>query len=112
MLRPEGITVTLWNKEQIGTDPLGMPLYEETPVEIENVLVAPSSSDEVLDSTNMYGKKAVYTLAIPKTDNHDWTDKKVSFFGQDWKTFGIPLRGIDKLIPGAWNMKVTVERYE
>lgn len=112
MLKPEGITVILWGKTQTGTDPLGAPIYEEVPEEVEDVLVAPSSSQEILDSTNLYGKKAVYTLGIPKGDTHNWQDKKISFFGSDWKSFGIPLQGEEKLIPGKWNKKVTVERYE
>ena len=107
-----GITVTLWNKTQTGTDPLGAPIYEETPEQVEDVLVAPASSQEILDNTNLYGKKAIYTLAIPKGDAHDWEDKKVSFFGQDWHVFGIPLEGIVENIPLRWNKKVTVERYE
>ena len=107
-----GITVTLYDKTQTGTDPLGAPIYEETPIQIEDVLVAPTSSQEILDATNLYGKKAVYTLAIPKGDTHEWENRKVSFFGQDWKTFGIPLEGIECDIPLRWNKKVTVEKYE
>lgn len=51
-------------------------------------------------------------MAIPKGDEHDWKDKRVSFFGEDWHTFGIPLIGIECDIPLDWNMKVMVERYE
>ena len=107
-----GITVTLYDKIQTGTDPLGAPIYEETPEQVEDVLVAPASSQEILDATNLYGKKAVYTLAIPKGDAHEWENRKVSFFGEDWRTFGIPLEGIECDIPLRWNKKVTVERYE
>ena len=107
-----GITVTLYDKIQTGTDPLGAPIYEETPIQVEDVLVAPASSQEILDATNLYGKKAVYTLAIPKGDAHEWENRKVSFFGKDWETFGIPLEGIVENIPLRWNKKVTVERYE
>ena len=60
---------------------------------------------------NLTGKKAVYTLAIPKGDTHDWEDKEVKFFGKRWRTFGIPLEGIEQLIPLDWNKKVMVERY-
>lgn len=107
----KGIPVILYTEKAVGKDSLNNTIYEPTPETIENVLVAPSSSQEIVDSTNLYGKKAVYTLAIPKGDEHDWRDKTVEFFGSKWKTFGEPLMGIDEMIPLAWNKKVTVERY-
>lgn len=110
--RIKGITVTLWEPTEIGTDPFGDPTYELTPVTVDNVVVSPTTSQEILDTINLYGKSADYTLAIPKGDTHDWEDKKVSFFGQDWRVFGIPLEGIEENIPLDWNKKVTVERYE
>lgn len=112
MSKIKGITVKLYTQTATGTDPFGAPIYTETPVDVDNVLVAPTSSTEVLDTVNLYGKKAVYTLGIPKGDTHDWQDRKVTIWGQDYHSFGIPLKGIDALVPTAWNMKVTVERYE
>lgn len=108
----KGIPVTLYVEKAVGKDSLNNTIYEKTPEIVENVLVAPSSSQEILDATNLYGKKAIYTLAIPKEDNHDWRDKTVEFFGTKWKTFGEPLEGIESLIPLSWNKKVTVARYE
>lgn len=106
------ITVTLYEKTAIGEDAFHKTIWGETPVNVSGVLFAPSSAQEILDSTNLYGKKAVYTLAIPKGDTHTWEDCKVRFLDQDWHVFGIPLEGIDENIPLAWNKKVTVERYE
>lgn len=108
----KGITITLYENVKTGEDGFGKPIYEETPVEVENVLVAPTNSQEILDAINLYGKKAVYTMAIPKGDTHDWQDKHVSFFGKDFRVFGIPLEGIECDIPLDWNKKVTVEVYE
>lgn len=107
-----GITVTLYEVVQTGEDAFNQAIYKETPVEVDNVLVTPSSASEILDTVNLYGKKAVYTLAIPKGDTHDWEDRRVDFFGKSWRVFGIPSEGIDDLIPLDWNKKVTVERYE
>lgn len=107
-----GITVTLYDKTQVGTDILNKPIYTETAVRVDNVLVAPATHEENLDTIDLYDRGAVYTLAIPKGDTHDWTDKRVSFFGEDWHTFGIPLEGIECDIPLDWNKKVMVERYE
>lgn len=109
--RIRGITVTLYTQTLTGYDAFNRPEYSETAVQVDNVLVSPTSSTEVLDTLNLTGKKAVYTLAIPKGDSHDWKDKKVEFFGETWKTFGEPLQGIEAMIPLDWNMKVQVERY-
>lgn len=107
----KGITVLLYEKTQTGVDGFNEPIYEEVPISVENVLVAPAASDDIVSNTDLTGKKAVYTLGIPKGDTHDWEDKKVEFFGEKFMTFGFPTKGIDELIPGDWNMKVMVERY-
>ena len=107
-----GITVILYEKTKTGTDPAGAPIYTETAVEIDNVLVSPTTSEDMISETNLYGKHSIYTLAIPKGDAHDWKNKKVEFFGQTFKTFDDPIKGIDHLIPLEWNTKVKVERYE
>ena len=60
---------------------------------------------------NLHGKRAVYTLAIPKGDSNTWEDTTVEFWGSKWKTIGIPLEGIEENIPLNWNKKVLVERY-
>lgn len=108
----KGITVTLYNKTVQSYDDFGAPIYTEVPVQVDNVLVTPASSQEIIDSINLYGKKAVYTMAIPKGDTHEWEDKHVSFLGKDYRVFGIPLVGIECDIPLDWNKKVMVEIYE
>lgn len=108
----KGITVTLLEKKQTGTDPFNRPIYEEIEEPVENVLVAPASENEILDVLNLTGRKAIYTLGIPKGDTHDWIDKRVKFFGVVWHTIGMPVQGIDEMIPLLWNRKVQVERYE
>lgn len=98
-------------KRKVGEDEFKRPIYESTEETVKNVLVAPASADDIATSQDLTGKKAVYTLGIPKGDTHDWEDIVVKFFGQEWKTFGIPLEGIEENIPLAWNKKVMVERY-
>ena len=117
----KGITVTLYEKVQSGqsgtsgtpaTDDFNRPIYTERAVSVSNVLVVPASTSETLDTVNLTGRKAVYTLGIPKGDAHNWKDSKVEFFGETFRTFGEPLKGIDDLIPLGWNTKIQVERYE
>ena len=107
----KGIPIIIKKKVQIGTDGFNHPIYNYVDETVENVLVAPSSSDDVVSAQDLYGKRAVYTLAIPKRDNHNWNDTIVEFFGKQWKTFGFPLDGIEENIPLDWNKKVMVERY-
>ena len=107
----EGMTIVLYEKKKIGEDEFHHPIYEEIPVEVENVLVVPASSTDVVEGLNLYGKKAVYTIAIPKGDEHKWEDVIVEFFGERWRTFGFPLEGIEEMIPLSWNKQVKVERY-
>lgn len=108
-----GITVTLYDRTETGKDALNKPIYTETAVQVDNVLVVPSASMEVLEPTNLDGRRGDYTMAIPKGDTNDWSaGKKVSFFGQDWRIIEMPEEGIEWLIPLSWNKKVRVERYE
>lgn len=106
-----GITVKLYEKTQVNNDEFNRPVYEEAAVDVDNVLVAPASAQEVLDTLNLTGKKAVYNLGIPKGDTHDWEDKRVEFFGASWHTIGFVQEGIEANIPTKWHKKVQVERY-
>ena len=108
----KGITVTLVSKIETGKDPFGEPVFTESEIEVDNVLISPTTSDDIVNQLTISGKKAVYTLAIPKGDTNTWEDQEVRFFGERWRVFGIPMQGIDHLIPLAWNKKVTVERYD
>lgn len=112
MSRIKGIPVILIDRQQIETDPFGTPIYGDVEIEVDNVLVSPTSSDDIVNQLELTGKKAVYTLAIPKSDTNSWENKEVRFFGDRWRVFGIPLQGIEALIPLDWNKKVMVERYE
>lgn len=107
----KGITVTLIEKVESEKDPFGSPLFTEKEIEVENVLVSPTSTDDVINQLSLTGKKVAYTLAIPKGDAHNWVNTQVKFFGETWQTVGYPIEGIEELIPLDWNKKVMVERY-
>jgi len=107
----KGIPVILYDKIETGKDAFNQPVYEYKEIMVNNVLVSPSTTDDIVTSTDLVGKKAIYTLAIPKDDNHLWENKKINFFGTDWLVFGFTIQGIDENIPLGWNKKVMVERY-
>ena len=112
MGRIKGITITLIETVEKGRDDFGHPIFEEVETFVDNVLISPSSTEDITSQMNLTGRKAEYTRAIPTGDLHDWEDKEVLFFGKRWKTFGIPLEGIEEMLPLVWNKKVMVERYE
>ena len=109
-----GITVVLYERVQTGTDEFNRPVYAETQVPVENVLVTPAreTGEEHLDTTDLVSREAEYTLAIPKGDTHEWEGSRVSFFGETFRVIGKPTQGIEALIPLKWNKKVRVERIE
>ena len=111
-----GVTVTLYEKTKTGVDDFGNPLYEEIPVDVDNVLVGEPSTDDITTSTAMYGKTISCVLGIPKGDTHNWMDSKVKWtdaYGQTFtlRTFGFPITGIEANIPLHWNKKVRCEAY-
>lgn len=107
-----GIPITLIDKQVVSKDPFGNSVKKDVEITIDNVIVAPATTEDITNQMSLTGKKISYTIGIPKRDNNDWEDKEVRFFGKRWKTVGIPLEGIEDLIPLEWNKKVMVERYE
>ena len=107
----KGITVTLYQKTQTGTDSFNRPIYTETPVCVPNVLFAPSSTDDVVNQTNVTGKKEMYLLGLPKGDTHDWVNVRVKIGNDIFKTVGFPEEGIEALVPTEWHRKVKLERF-
>ena len=114
MPKPSGITVILYERAETGRDAFNAPIYEETPVAVENVLVAPEKDggEPIFDETDFKSRKAVYTLGLPKGDAHAWENCRVSFFGKNFRVIGMPTEGIEELIPLSWNRKITVEVIE
>ena len=109
----KGITVKLIPRLQTGTDSIGNPIWSDgDPISVDNVLVAPLSSQELLETVNLYGKKGTYKIAIPKGDTNVWEDQIVEFFGHRWHVFTVPQKGIESMIPLEWNDTYEVGRYE
>ena len=110
--RIKGIPVTLYEKTLTGYDAATRPVYTETPVTVENVLIGQPSAEDITSGYNLSGKQIDYVLAIPKGDTHQWTDRTVEFWNMKFRTVGVPTQGIDALIPLDWNKKVKVTAYE
>jgi hypothetical protein len=108
----KGITIQLYEKTETGRDAFNRPVYEEKAVDVDNVLVAQPTDQEVLDTVNLTGRKLAYVLGIPKGDQHEWTDCKVGFFNNTFRVIGAPIMGIEEMVPLSWHKKVRVEAYE
>lgn len=108
----KGVPVTIITVKDGAEDPFGRPAKEEVREVVPNVLISPMSSEDVVNEQNLSGKHAIYQLAIPKGDSHDWENAIVEFFGHQWRVIGLPEEGIETLVPLEWNRKVKVERYE
>lgn len=110
----KGITIKIIKKTQVGKDWTNAPVYEEIEEDVENVLVGEPSADDVVNTLNLHGKQVAYMLAIPKGDEHEWTDTDVILpapFTGRYRTIGEATAGVEENIPLLWNKKVKVERY-
>lgn len=107
----KGITVTLHVKTKVDEDDFGRDEYSDDTVEVENVLVGQPSEADIV-TANQMGKHISYTLGIPKEDTHDWKDTEVEFWGHKFRTVGMPVQGIEGMIPLVWGRNVVVECYE
>lgn len=112
MLR--GTTVTLYERRQTGTDGLGAPVYEEIPVRVEDVLIAPADSPAVTDSTGLAGRRTAYRLYLPRGDAHIWENCRVELCGDTFCVIGGGEQWMEENLPAGcrWNKRVEVERYD
>lgn len=107
----KGTTVVLYDRIQTGVDGFNASVYQETPVTVENILICPVNTDDIVTDIQMQGKRQEYELCIPKKDTHIWEDRKVGFFGSLWQTFGFVQTWPEENTPGPWNRKIKVKRY-
>lgn len=107
----KGITIVLYDRIQTGVDDFKSPIYQETPVYVDNVLVTPVATSDITGDVQLKGKRAEYELCIPKKNANVWENRIVEFYGQKWRTIGIPQEWIEENVPLDWNRKVKVERY-
>lgn len=109
--RIKGETVTLISKTQTGTDPFGAPVYAETEITVDNVLVGFPEAQDITDEINLSGKRIAYALGIPKGDTNKWYDTDVILRGERYRTIGRPVYATPANMPMWWSGKVMVERY-
>lgn len=112
LLHKKAVSVQLTEYVTTGSDAFNHETKIPITYTINKVLIGEPSSEDIINELNLSGRRIAYTLAIPKGDEHSWVDAEVTFFGEKFRTIGVPTQGIDELIPLEWNKKVKVERYE
>lgn len=110
-MRIKGVSVVLHTRTIDDYDPLGNPIYKPADVTVNNVLWNVSSADDLIDSARLEGTQELYTLCIPKGDEHVWLENTVTFNEKTFHCYA-ESEGIESLIPLGWNKKVLVERYD
>lgn len=107
----KGETVKLIVKNQSGADAFGAPIFTIEEEMVEDVIIGNPSTDAIVNDMQMYGKKLVFVLGIPKGDAHDWQNTEVEIRGKRFRTYGFPLTQTSANVPGKWNTQVKVEEY-
>ena len=108
----KGMTIKLAVKTPTGeSDPFGAPIYTESLVDVDDVLVGQPTSEDYATTLQLTGKHTAFVLGIPKGDTHNWVDTYVEFWGKRFRTIGIPQTGIQDNIPLRWGQNIKVERY-
>lgn len=103
-----GETVCVHARVQTGTDDLNDAVWEDVELEVDNVLVAPGASQDVVSSMRPDGVQVRYTLYFPKTFDGRLEHCSIDVRGERLDVVGSPRR-FDKVnCPTEWWMVVEV----
>ena len=102
-LRGEAVQVKRFH--EAGRDEYNVPFFDETVETVENVLVAPASTEDIGEDRPL-GVDVRYTLQFPKTFKGPIENGEVCVRGEWMKTIGFADR-FDPC-PTDWNMTVRV----
>lgn len=112
----KGQTITLYERTQISVNPINEPIYAESVTQVSNVFIETTSAEEIKQEMELFGRHSVYTLHIPKGDNHNWLNSIVVLGGQygqrKFKQFGDITVYDSQYCPLDWDKKIKVEVYE
>lgn len=106
-----GTTVTVTRKTASGTDRLGNVTYTTTTETVDNVLIAPSSTED-LEAARQAGVMLACTLHFPKTYTASLRGCSVTLpapYGDTYRVVGDPQPYMTVNCPTPWNRAVDVE---
>lgn len=97
-----GETVYVEDVLETGADPFGNPLFERFERAVDNVLVAPGDTEDVIESNRPDGAEVRYTCYFPKTFDEVLENRRVKVRGEWLDVIGSPDH-FDKLnCPTDW----------
>lgn len=109
----KGETVTVQTRTQGGVDGGNNPVWKWTDATVNNVLVAPGSRSDVVDSSRPDGTEIVWTLHFPKTFTGGLRNARVIVRGgAPLDVVGDPQPYTEANTPGLWNRPVEVGRVD
>ena len=111
----KGLTVTLYEKNELSVDDFGHKTYTENPVDVSNVFIQPTSDDAITSNIEIAGSHNSYVLHIPKGDTHRWEDSIVYLpapYNIKVKTYASGMIYRNDLAPLDWNKQIEAEIYE
>lgn len=103
-----GETVVVECKIPDGVDAYNHAKYATAELPVENVLVAPQSSSDVIDGNRTDGAEVRYKLHFPKTYIGKLDGLRVKVRDEWLHVVGSPRRYTAENTPGRWNMEVEV----
>ena len=101
----KGETVTVECKYPVGTDEFNQTVYGTAELEVADVLVAPASGSDVIESNRPDGAQVRYTLHFPKSYIGKLDGLRVKVRGEWLDIVGSPRRYTAENTPGKWNMQ-------
>ena len=108
MIRGENVTVT--RKVLSSRDGMGEPVFSTSTETVANVLWHESSTDEMDESTRMYGVTCDLSLDFPKSYTASLEGCTVTVRGVDYRVLGDPKGYMEQNTPTPWNRPVRVAR--
>lgn len=85
-----GETVVVLDRKQVGVDGFNNPIWEDEPVNVANVLVAPVDGEDNIATTRPEGTRVRYTLYFPKTFEDELEGLKIIVRGEQLRVIGKP----------------------
>lgn len=79
---------------------------------VQNVVVTPGATSDVLDSTRPDGTRVTFTLGFPKTFTASLRGCRVIVRGIECAIIGDPQPHTPDNVPGAWNYTAEVARVD
>lgn len=108
-----GEAVEVIRTVEVGRGPGNTPIYETEKETVDDVLVAPGSRSDVIDSNRPDGVDVQYTLHFPKPYDSDLTGASISVRGEDpLDVVGSPRPYTLANTPTRWWMPVEVGRVD